>query len=55
MQSGRAVSDEELANGEVLSEDALDRIQRAAFLYFVETTNPANGLIADTSRNAASR
>jgi hypothetical protein len=53
MQSGRAVSDEELANGEVLSEDALDRIQRAAFLYFVETTNPANGLIADTSRNGS--
>jgi hypothetical protein len=49
----RAVSDEELANGEVLSEDALDRIQRAAFLYFVETTNPANGLIADTSRNGS--
>jgi len=49
----RAVTDEELANGEVLSEDALDRIQRAAFLYFVETTNPANGLIADTSRNGS--
>src|ERR1700682_4228784 len=28
----------------------LDRLQRAAFDYFVQTTNPANGLIADNSR-----
>jgi hypothetical protein len=34
-----------------LSDDAmLDRLQRAAFGYFVETMNPANGLIPDTSR-----
>jgi len=28
----------------------LDRLQRAAFGYFVEAVNPANGLVADTSR-----
>jgi len=31
-------------------EELLDRLQRAAFGYFVEETNPANGLVADTSR-----
>ncbi|MEO6798884.1 MAG: glucoamylase family protein [Rhodanobacter sp.] len=35
-----------------LSDDAmLDRLQRAAFGYFVETMNPSNGLIPDTSRD----
>ncbi len=34
-----------------LSDDAmLDRLQRAAFGYFVETMNPVNGLVPDTSR-----
>ncbi|MEO6925716.1 MAG: glucoamylase family protein [Rhodanobacter sp.] len=34
-----------------LSDDAmLDRLQRAAFDYFVQTMNPDNGLIPDTSR-----
>src|SRR5258706_8396995 len=28
----------------------LDRLQRGAFSYFVDETNPANGLVADTSR-----
>ncbi|HSS49313.1 MAG TPA: hypothetical protein VLX28_10225, partial [Thermoanaerobaculia bacterium] len=28
----------------------LDRLQRAAFGYFLQAVNPANGLIADTSR-----
>jgi len=28
----------------------LDRLQRAAFGYFLENFNPANGLVADTSR-----
>ena len=33
------------------SDDALlDRLQRAAFGYFLQAANPANGLIADTSR-----
>ena len=31
-------------------EALLDRLQRAAFGYFLQTLNPANGLIADTSR-----
>jgi len=35
-----ALSDEEL----------LDRLQRAAFDYFLENVNPQNGLVADTSR-----
>ena len=37
-----------------LSDDALlDRLQRAAFDYFLQTANPQNGLIADTTRNGA--
>lgn len=36
----RALSDEAL----------LDQIQRAAFGYFIQTFNPANGLVADTTR-----
>jgi hypothetical protein len=37
-----------------LSDEALlDRLQRAAFGYFLHTFNPANGLIADTSRENA--
>ena len=31
-------------------DDLLDHLQRAAFGYFLTTYNPANGLIADTSR-----
>ncbi|RUV29523.1 glucoamylase family protein, partial [Mesorhizobium sp. M5C.F.Ca.IN.020.32.2.1] len=31
-------------------EDLLDRFQGAAFGYFLETVNPENGLVADTSR-----
>jgi len=31
-------------------DELLDRLERAAFGYFVEETNPANGLVADTSR-----
>lgn len=34
-------------------EQTLDRLQRAAFGYFVEATNSANGLIADTSREGS--
>jgi len=34
-------------------DDLLDRFQRAAFGYFVEHFNPANGLVADTSRQGA--
>lgn len=39
----RALSDEAL----------LDRIQRAAFDYFIQTFNPANGLVADTTRKGS--
>jgi hypothetical protein len=31
-------------------EALLDEVQRAAFDYFLQTVNPANGLVADTSR-----
>ena len=31
----------------------LDRLQRAAFDYFLHTTNPKNGLVADNSRDGA--
>ncbi len=37
-----------------LDDDALlDRLQRAAFEYFVREYNPANGLVADTNRDGA--
>ncbi len=34
----------------VMDEQTLDQLQRAAFDYFVQTVNPANGLVADTTR-----
>jgi hypothetical protein len=34
----------------LLDEELLEHLQRGAFNYFVEETNPANGLVADTSR-----
>jgi hypothetical protein len=39
---------------EETDEALLDRFQRAAFGYFVETFNPTNGLVADTSRPGSS-
>jgi hypothetical protein len=33
-----------------INEQTLDQLQRAAFGYFLQAVNPANGLIADTSR-----
>ena len=33
----------------------LDGLQRAAFGYFVQAVNPANGLVADTSRRGLAR
>src|SRR5882672_8443324 len=35
---------------ELADEALLDAFQHAAFDYFLETTNPANGLVADNSR-----
>ena len=35
---------------QLMSERTLDQFQRAAFDYFLQAVNPANGLIADTSR-----
>lgn len=34
-------------------EELLDRLQRAAFDYFLQQINPANGLVADTTRKDA--
>ena len=34
----------------MLDDELLDRLQRGAFSYFVDETNPVNGLVADTSR-----
>src|SRR5271165_3251573 len=34
-------------------EDLLDRLERAAFGYFLEQMNPSNGLVADTSREGS--
>ncbi len=36
-----------------IDEQTLDQLQRAAFGYFLQTANPANGLIADTSREGS--
>ena len=37
-----------------LSDEAfLDKLQQSAFDYFLESANPANGLIADTTRDHA--
>jgi len=35
----------------LMEEQMLDQLQRAAFGYFLRAVNPANGLIADTSRD----
>ena len=35
---------------EATDEELLDGFQRAAFGYFLQAVNPANGLVADTSR-----
>jgi hypothetical protein len=34
-------------------DELLDRLQRGAFSYFLDETNPANGLVADTSREGS--
>ncbi len=34
----------------LLDNDLLDRLEHGAFRYFVDAVNPANGLVADTSR-----
>src|SRR5712692_3057028 len=34
----------------MLDDELLDRLQRGAFSYFVDETNPVNGLVADRSR-----
>jgi len=37
-----------------LSDDVmLDRLQHAAFGYFLKTSNPQNGLVADTTRDGS--
>jgi len=36
-----------------MNEQTLDQLQRAAFGYFLQAVNPANGLIADTSREGS--
>ena len=36
-----------------MNEPTLDQLQRAAFGYFLRAVNPANGLIADTSREGS--
>ena len=39
-----------MSSEQSMNEQTLDRLQRAAFGYFLQAVNPANGLIADTSR-----
>ena len=44
---------EQHAYPSVLGETMLDALQRHAFEYFLHETNPANGLVADTSHPGA--
>lgn len=37
----------------MLDDELVDRLQRAAFGYFLDETNPVNGLVADTSREGS--
>lgn len=37
----------------MLDDELLDHLQRGAFGYFADQTNPANGLVADTSRTGS--
>jgi hypothetical protein len=39
-----------VSSAQSMNEQTLDQLQRAAFSYFLQAVNPANGLIADTSR-----
>ncbi len=39
-----------MSSAQSMNEQTLDQLQRAAFSYFLQAVNPANGLIADTSR-----
>jgi hypothetical protein len=39
-----------MSSEQPMSEQTLDQLQRAAFGYFLEAVNPANGLIADNSK-----
>ncbi|MGZ4997723.1 MAG: glucoamylase family protein [Methylobacter sp.] len=39
-----------MSSESLINEQRLDQLQRAAFGYFLESVNPANGLIADNSR-----
>lgn len=44
-------ANQQLASARAADTDALiDRLQRGAFTYFLQQMNPANGLVADTSR-----
>ena len=36
-----------------LSDKALEKLQRDAFRYFLQETNPANGLVSDNTRKGA--
>jgi hypothetical protein len=50
----RDVAQPDAAQNSALSDDALlDHLQRAAFGYFLRVFNPANGLIADTTREGS--
>ncbi len=42
-----------MSSEQAMSEQTLDQLQRAAVGYFLEVVNPANGLVADTSREGS--
>jgi hypothetical protein len=42
-----------VSSEQLMSEQTLDQLQRAAAGYFLQAVNPANGLVADTSREGS--
>ena len=40
-------------SSKALGDDALDKLQRDTFGYFLEETNPRNGLVPDSTREGA--
>jgi hypothetical protein len=52
-QSGWSLPEVQGGASNLSDEALLDRCQRAAFGYFVENVNEANGLVADTSRDGS--
>jgi hypothetical protein len=51
--SATVLTEDAQASCAIADEELLDALELSAFRYFLETVNPANGLVADTSRPAS--